>query len=924
MHTVRGIKLKKILYMCSSSIIVLVIFIFSSKALAASAPQIAIDQPLNGTYVQSALSFTGWAANDSGISYVCVRYDNENVWRIATTDSSRPTPAGFDSGSTVGFSYSSDVTSFSLGVHTISVAAVGKDGKTTTTTFQVTKAAAVTHLENPSGNTYLQSQDIPVYGWAISATGIYYDCMSIDGKPWQMVTFGQPSPGLNAAYHGAYKNADSTRFTYTIPKGTLSPGKHTIYLGAVGNDMSVDIATTTVNVAAVDPIVTVDQQMNNSYIQNTLSFTGWATNMSGISYICVRYDNESSWRIAPKDPARYPAVGHDRSDFSGYNYSGDVTGLSDGTHTIYVAAVGNDGQIKQTFFKVVKASPVICFDGPSGSVYSSYDLTLNGWGLNASGISYNCVSINGSTWQLMTAGEPSQGLNAAYHGAYKDADTSRFSYKVPKTMLREGTNSITVASVGIDRTIAQTSRLITIGSPSPAMGLVGSLNNSYITDKLSFNGIAVNSSGIQYVCLDIDSDLKWRLGATSTNITNLASYPDGSTAGFNFNTDVTNLSVGTHAVRVAAVGNNNQITYAYFNVVKAAPSMAIVSPGNGSLISASNSTVVGYALNASGINYDCVSIDGSAWQAMNSNVQIGGLDQYQYEYKNPSGSGFTYTIPSLSIGKHTITVAANGNDGMQTFQTFQVTVVGTITNVNYSTTMSNLFNYQISADADASMQINGSWEYLHDYSPGGSIYNTIYNTLAYYITPDNLVNDNTDIFDFMDLRYVGGVSASGLNHFLGGVLAGKGQEFIDAGARFNVNPVYLAMHAYEETGNGSSKLSKGQNPSGQNIGYFNEFGIYAYDNDPVNNGNLYAEQQGWTSVDLAIDGGAQWISTYYVNSSARQQYTLYDMRFSPYDPTCGHCYSTDILWAHNIASLIRQYYNSYGSNMLTFYVPHYS
>ena len=120
-----------------------------------------------------------------------------------------------------------------------------------------------------------------------------------------------------------------------------------------------------------------------------------------------------------------------------------------------------------------------------------------------------------------------------------------------------------------------------------------------------------------------------------------------------------------------------------------------------------------------------------------------------------------------------------------------------------------------------------------------------------------------------------------------------------------------------ESGNGSSQLASGVEYNGTTV--YNLFGIGAYDEDPINGGAQYAYEQGWTSVDAAIYGGAEWISSNYINNG---QNTLYEMKWNPENPAT-HQYATDVAWAVKQARTIKSLVEASGGSV-SFDVPVYS
>lgn len=177
-------------------------------------------------------------------------------------------------------------------------------------------------------------------------------------------------------------------------------------------------------------------------------------------------------------------------------------------------------------------------------------------------------------------------------------------------------------------------------------------------------------------------------------------------------------------------------------------------------------------------------------------------------------------------------------------------------------------------------------------------------------------------YQFLDLSYPNGISEDALNSFLSdkGVLRGHAADFIAAARMYNVSEVYLVAHACLETGNGTSKLSRGVSVNGQTV--YNVFGIGAYDNSAVASGSQRAYEKGWTSVSSAIIGGTEWISKHYINSADGRQNTLYKMLWNPEHPG-QHQYATDIEWATHQAINIEKIFRMFPQAVKAYDVPVY-
>lgn len=190
--------------------------------------------------------------------------------------------------------------------------------------------------------------------------------------------------------------------------------------------------------------------------------------------------------------------------------------------------------------------------------------------------------------------------------------------------------------------------------------------------------------------------------------------------------------------------------------------------------------------------------------------------------------------------------------------------------------------------------------------------------VKHYANPQNFTS-GYELYQFLDLSGSNGIDAQTLNNYLTakGVLEGKGSVFIEAAEKYDISEIYLAVHACLESGNGSSRLARGVTINGETV--YNMFGIGAVDSDPINRGAVYAYNEGWTTVDAAIRGGAEWIAKNYINSG---QNTLYKMRWNP-DRPGTHQYATDVAWASKQAKTLYNMFNAFPSAKLSFEFPLY-
>lgn len=202
------------------------------------------------------------------------------------------------------------------------------------------------------------------------------------------------------------------------------------------------------------------------------------------------------------------------------------------------------------------------------------------------------------------------------------------------------------------------------------------------------------------------------------------------------------------------------------------------------------------------------------------------------------------------------------------------------------------------------------------------------------LDPENFSYGTSSFYQFADISrgYSGKISARQIDSFIksscdrygyqNSTLLGMGGTVIQASQMYNVNEVYLLAHAILESGWGTSALSQGKVKGYE--GYYNFFGIGAYDKDPLNGGGYLAKSKGWDTPQKGMLGAAEWISKNYIHGSYGQN-TLYKMRWCT--SASWHQYATSLTWASGIARVMNDVYASAGLNAssagLTYLYPVY-
>lgn len=103
----------------------------------------------------------------------------------------------------------------------------------------------LTTIDIPKGTV---SGDFTVGGWAVNASGLKRVDIYVDGtRGLGNVTKFSARPDV-AKVHGDYPGAASSGYSFTVKKGTLKAGKHTINVAGIGKDGTVKWATVNITV----------------------------------------------------------------------------------------------------------------------------------------------------------------------------------------------------------------------------------------------------------------------------------------------------------------------------------------------------------------------------------------------------------------------------------------------------------------------------------------------------------------------------------------------------------------------------------------------------------------------------------------------------------------------------------------------------
>lgn len=659
---------------------------------------------------------------------------------------------------------------------------------------------------------------------------------------------------------------------------------------------------------------------------------GWSLNATGIKEIQIYIDNVYvANAISGLDRSDVNAAfpGYTNGNKSGFNYSVDTNNVIAGSHTISILSYGNDGTTQRDNISITisKKTPVAFIDSPTtNQTIVGYGVNVRGWSLNPSGIAAVAIYIDNKFITNASYGGSRGDVNAAYPG-YPNGDKSGYNSDVAIQTISPGTHKLSVVSIGKDGSKVQIDKSIIINKKEPRIYLETPINNFTVTHKdINVGGWALNDSDIKEIQYYLNGNF---IGTSSDgsqrNDVNAAfpGYLNGSRSGFNFSFNVLKLmpiGMGNATLKVIAIGKDGTSSTINTNLVlNVLPErLSIETPSNNAIIK-SNINIGGWALSALGVSRVNVYLDNvfkgeAAYGSLRGDVNAAFPD---YTDGDNSGLNFNLDISKTTPGNHSIRVEMLGDNGKISNQNIDIKIYGIVEYQNYNYSLDSMLNIQRSVGAAYQNTTTWTWDPAN------------ITMIKQYVDPSNMINDEYRKYEFLKLSYNDGASVLDLDNVLRGkgILNNLGQTFLYYAKINNINPIYLISHAILETGNGTSALATGiRVDSVDGIAVtprvvYNFFGIGATDDDFANQlGSEYAYKKGWFSVDQAINGGAYFISSGYINNSSTNQNTLYKMRWNPAKPGT-HQYAVDVRWAYNQIYNIKRLTELCPNSLIYFDIP---
>jgi beta-N-acetylglucosaminidase len=827
---------------------------------------------------------------------------------------------------------------------------------------------------------------IRVSGWVIAPAGVKSVTVRMEGSASPYLNYTIPASAMPsrtdvASAMSSYPGASGNKaFEVYFNTNNIGVGPHNVIVTVTDVNGVTTTSYRTINlVSPPTGIAYIDwPTANQTFTTEGVNFriAGWAIAPAGIKSVTVRMEGSSSPNLNYTIPASAMATRADiassmssypgASDNKAYEAYFNTNNIGVGPHNIIVTVTDVNGATASSSTTVNIVSPppsLVYIDWPSANQnYGSNSFVrVSGWVIAPIGVRTVTLKVDGSddpnlrydiSASAMASRADITSLMSGYPGA---AGNKAYEAYFNTNYITAGTHTIYVYVTDTNGNIAYTGRTITVTKPPSYMAIdniQAGINGAQIvtntmTGSFTLNGYALNPSGVSRVDCYLDNQNMGQAALTGSRPDVASQFPAYSTScntgfAFTFNPDLTKYSSGDHTVMAIAAGFDGSKTVLTRTVVKPSPVLYVLPDSTMPYVNYDGNSdiqVIGFSLEASIIKSVSVSFDGTAISGVSTSISSSDVQAAYPQYPGSANSKFSASIPKtmLSSGIHIITVTSKGTDGVTQTRKIAITVGGSTYNTSYPIILANLLTKEQPYAAPYGYTVVTS-----DIDP--------YPVQGEY----NGVQSEYNGYEFLSLKYGGSnitkelletmIPAMALDsqndykYLVSDILSTHAQTFINAANTYGINPVYLVAHALLESGYGTSKLATGKDKNGNFIGYYNMYGICAYDSNPIDGGNAMAKSSGWDSVDKAITGGAQWIATHYINSvsinagDGKQHYdqdTLYEMKWDPYALSTNQSaceYATEPDWAYNIAGIMYHNRNLLtGTNMTLVYdIPKYN
>ena len=313
----------------------------------------------------------------------------------------------------------------------------------------------------------------------------------------------------------------------------------------------------------------LDEPSNNAIItDDMLRVRGWAVHAFGIKEINVSLDGIylgiANYGVSRPDIVNvYPA--YFNSAESGYDTTFNISNISNGSKTLEMKIVANDGSY-QTVTKTVNVNRAVLetksfLDSPEENLNVTTDtIRVRGWALDSSGVKSVEAFVDGKLLGNISYGALRPDVNKVCPG-YPSGDNAGFDETVNISSLSNGKKTLEVKITGNSGTV-QTIKVnfnkVTLESRN---FLDEPTVNSSIVGTMTVRGWALSEAGTKEVRIKLDGQLlgKATINVTRNDVYNVHPEYNNKKSGFTATFDISKVSAGTKELIVEIEDNYGNV-----------------------------------------------------------------------------------------------------------------------------------------------------------------------------------------------------------------------------------------------------------------------------------------------------------------------------------------------------------------------------
>lgn len=321
-----------------------------------------VDAPYDNQSVNGSVKVIGWFLDGNGVKKLEVLVDGvvhgEATYGIKRSDVFAAYPSYNNEYS--GYEYVLDTAYLTRGIHTIEVKATSVSGIQSTLSARkiIVKGSLPIkgYLDSPDNGLTVKSP-FKVKGWYLDPNGVSKIEVLVDGVLYGYATYGLKRSDVFKVFH-EYNN-EYAGYEYIINPSTLSSGKHQVDVKITSQSgAQLKLGSRMIDVASLAPKGYLDAPKPNSSLSGTIQVKGWFLDVHGVSKIEVLIDGavhgQANYGLERSDVLNvFPQY---KNEYSGYEYMLDTSTLSEGTHSITVREVSNNGIQTELFEKPITVS----------------------------------------------------------------------------------------------------------------------------------------------------------------------------------------------------------------------------------------------------------------------------------------------------------------------------------------------------------------------------------------------------------------------------------------------------------------------------------------------------------------------------------------------------------------------------------------